>query len=110
DAERVVVVPDALHDGTTARESVVVHRMVAEPEVSHHPVVRELDAVERILFEIGSIAVVVELLLSAVAQKRRAIKTARLEPLPREIAVHPPIVDAADDREVIHLEARAAPV
>src|SRR5688572_6734020 len=104
---RVAAVPD---DHATAGAIRVVGGRMPRRERSRRNVVVQGDFTEDTALQIGAIAVVVELLLSAEDHRGAAIPGAWPGPGTHDAPLHPLVVRPRERGEVVHFEARALPV
>ncbi len=83
---------------------------MVDGEAPQIPVVQKLAAEVDLGLEVGLVAVIVELLLSTAKDDRIAIPASWSTPLPADVGVHPLVIRATQERQVVHLETRAPPV
>src|SRR5665811_1040947 len=105
-----VIVAVSHHDRSAARQSIIEHRGVVNYEGAEIPVVQELGAEVDLRLEIGLVAIIIELLLPAAKDHRIAIPASRSRPLTTHVRIHPLVIGAIQEGQVVHLETGATPV
>src|SRR3954469_10775219 len=108
--EHPEVVTGPHHHRATARQPIVLHCRMIDVEAPNLPVIEEHVLVVRLRLLVRAIAVVVELLLSANEPHDVAVPRPRRLPRAADVAAHPLVVSATQERGVVHLESGAAPV
>src|SRR6202521_871068 len=104
------IVASSHHDWSATRQSIVEHRGMVNDEAAQISVVEKLAAEVELRLEIGLVAVIVELLLSPAKDDRIAIPASGSSPLPAGVGIHPLVIGATQERQIVYLEAWAPPV
>src|SRR5207244_10186473 len=110
DLEHSEFVTSSHHHWSAARQPIIEHGWVIDREAANFPVVEEYVLVVRLRLRVCPVSVVVELLLRSDEPGYLPIPRSRRHPLTADVRVHPLVVGAAQEREIVHLEAGAAPV
>ena len=96
------------HYRPTARQPIVEHRRVIDGKAAHLPVVEEHRLVVRLHLRIGAVAIVIELLLTADKPRNLPVPASWCLPVAADVAAHPLIVGATEERRVVDLETGGA--